>query len=186
MASATEGDHSATYGYMANSNLVGQVVFNHAGSTIMTTSKAYDNLNRLTAIANVLASGSTVASTSYTYNAANERTEAKLADGGYWKYDYDTLGQVTGGSRRLSDGTRLAGLTAAALTGSPGSEPLKVAIARVIWENTSVDLNWIAERLTMKTQPTASQQIRRSRLGEPRHRLPTPLTKWITLSENAG
>ena len=109
MASATEGDHSATYGYLPNSNLADQVVFNHNGSPVMTTSKAYDNLNRLTSISNVLASGSTVASTSYTYNAANERTEAKLADGGYWKYDYDTLGQVTGGSRRLSDGTRLEG-----------------------------------------------------------------------------
>ena len=109
MATATEGDHAATYGYVANSGLVGQVTFSHASSAVMTTSKAYDNLNRLTSIANVLASGSTVASTSYTYNAANERTEAKLADGGSWKYDYDTLGQVTGGSRRLSDGTRLEG-----------------------------------------------------------------------------
>ena len=109
MATATEGDHAAMYGFVANSGLVGQVAFSHNGAAVMTTSKAYDNLNRLTSISNVLASGSTVASTSYTYNAANERTEAKLADGGYWKYDYDTLGQVTGGSRRLSDGTRLEG-----------------------------------------------------------------------------
>ncbi len=32
-----------------------------------------------------------------------------LADGGRWDYGYDTLGQVTGGSRKFSDGTATLG-----------------------------------------------------------------------------
>jgi hypothetical protein len=38
-----------------------------------------------------------------------------------------------------------------------------VAIARKIWENTTVSMSWISEKLAMKSAANASQQIRRSR-----------------------
>ncbi len=65
-----------------------------------------------------------------------------------------------------------------------GGEPSKVDIARVIWEKTSVNLNWIAENLAMKSAANASQQIRRSRYQEPR--LPKAVNKWIALMKNAA
>jgi hypothetical protein len=42
--------NTATYSHLANSPLVGQIVFANYGSTRMTTTKQYDYLNRLTAI----------------------------------------------------------------------------------------------------------------------------------------
>ena len=72
----------------------------------MTTTKTYDFLNRLTSITSV-PSGAGVSSVSfaYNYNHANQRTRATLADGSYWLYDYDTLGQVRSGKKYWSDGT---------------------------------------------------------------------------------
>jgi RHS repeat-associated protein len=74
----------------------------------MTTTKSYDNLNRLTSIASS-AGVSPVSSHSYIYNDANQRTRVDLADGGYWIYQYDPLGQVTSGKKYWSDGTPVAG-----------------------------------------------------------------------------
>jgi len=42
--------NTAVYSYLANSPLVGNIGFQHNGQTVMTTSKTYDYLNRLTAI----------------------------------------------------------------------------------------------------------------------------------------
>jgi len=39
----------------------------------------------------------------YAYNAANQRSQATLADGSYWVYQYDNLGQVTSGKKYWSD-----------------------------------------------------------------------------------
>jgi len=50
-----------------------------------------------------------IAGFGYTYNSANQRTRAGLADGSYWVYDYDKLGQVVSGKRYWSDGTPVAG-----------------------------------------------------------------------------
>jgi len=62
----------------------------------MTTSKQYDYLNRLTQISSQpTASGLPALAFNYNYNTANQRTEDKLADGFYWVYNYDSLGQVT-------------------------------------------------------------------------------------------
>jgi RHS repeat-associated protein len=77
---------------------------NNGTADVMTTTRAYDNLDRLTSISQA-ASGQTVSSHAYTYNDANQRTRADLADGSYWVYQYDALGQVTSGIRHWADGT---------------------------------------------------------------------------------
>jgi len=73
----------------------------------MTTTKSYDYLNRLTSINS--SSSSSSSSFSYQYNSANQRTKNVLADGSYWVYQYDSLGQVTGGVKHFYDGTLVPG-----------------------------------------------------------------------------
>ena len=109
LRTARAGSAVATYDYLANSPLVGQIQFNDGANTRMTTTKDYDYLNRLTQISSVGATGSIPSQFGYQYNDANQRTRVTLADGSYWIYDYDTLGQVISGKRYWSDGTPVAG-----------------------------------------------------------------------------
>jgi RHS repeat-associated protein len=97
---------SATYSYLANSPLVGQITFKQNGMTRLTTTKGYDNLNRLT---NIVNAASVNLSSAYQYNPANQRTNQLREDGTYWVYQYDSLGQVTSGKKYWSDGTPVAG-----------------------------------------------------------------------------
>ncbi len=101
---------SATYIYLANSPLVGQITFKSNNLTRMTTSKTYDYLDQLTQISSVGgASSASPISFNYNYNPANQRTKDALADGSYWIYSYDSLGQVTSGVKYWRDGTPVAG-----------------------------------------------------------------------------
>ncbi len=104
----SDGTNAATYAYLANSPLVSSVTFKQSGTTRLTTTKSYDNLNRLTQISSVPSADSTV-SFNYAYNSANQRTSVTNADSSRWLYQYDTLGQVTLGKRYWSDGTIVAG-----------------------------------------------------------------------------
>jgi len=108
LANVSDGTNSAVYTYLANSPLVGDIAFQHNGQTVMTTTKQYDYLNRLTAIQNT-ANYSPVASFNYNYNTASQRTSVTNADSSYWVYQYDSLGQVTAGKKYWADGTPVAG-----------------------------------------------------------------------------
>ncbi len=66
----------------------------------MTTSKQYDFLNRVSSISSTPSNAF-----AYQYNAANQRTMNRLADGSYWRYGYDALGQVSSGSKFWVDQT---------------------------------------------------------------------------------
>jgi len=59
-----------------------------------------------------------------------------------------------------------------------------VAIARVIRQQTTVSMGWIAEHLSMGSAPNASQQI--LRMGNLGKTLPESLETWVALSENAA
>ena len=96
--------YSATYTYLANSPLISQITFKQGTTTRMSTTKQYDFLNRLTSI-----SSSSSISSSYAYNNANQRTRSTLADGSYWVYTYDALGQVVSGHKYWFDQTPVAG-----------------------------------------------------------------------------
>ena len=106
----TASTNTATYGYVANSSLVGSVTFEQGGATRLTTTKTYDNLNRLSAISSQPSATSSQLSAAYTYNSANQRTKATREDNAYWDYGYDSLGQVTSGKKRLADNTLINGL----------------------------------------------------------------------------
>ena len=78
--------------------------------------------------------------------------------------------------RLIIEGLAAAGLTEEELAHLPGSEARKVAIARLVWEQTTMDLKWIAERLALRSPANASQQIRRHRAAVPP--LPSALKRW--------
>ena len=100
----------AGYTYLANSPLVSQIGFTNGTTQRMITTKSYDYLNRLTQIASTpTGSGAVPVNFNYTYNTANQRTKNTLVDGSYWVYQYDTLGQVTGGTKYFADGSLVPG-----------------------------------------------------------------------------
>ena len=106
----SDGANSATYSYLANSPLAGQINFTSNTTTAVTTTKTYDNLNRLIAITSIpAAGGSWHPSHQYQYNAANQRTRATLYDSSCWLYGYDALGQVTSGNKYWPNGTLVPG-----------------------------------------------------------------------------
>ena len=104
----SDGTNSATYSYLANSPLIGEISFASNGIVRMTRSNQYDNLSRLTNL--VWTAGTNiVASFSYQYNSANQRTRVAFTDGSYWIYQYESLGQLASARRYWADGTAVAG-----------------------------------------------------------------------------
>jgi YD repeat-containing protein len=74
----------------------------------MATTRQYDHLNRLLSVFSAPSADSAL-SFAYSHNSANERIRSTQADGSYWIYTYDALGQVTSGKRFWQDGTPVAG-----------------------------------------------------------------------------
>ena len=111
LSTVSDGNgNSATYSYLANSPLVSQIAFKQGTTTQMTTTKQSDFLNRLKQISSVPATnGALPLSFHYNYNSANQRTKSTLADGSFWSYEYDSLGQVTNGVKHFADGTLVPG-----------------------------------------------------------------------------
>ena len=74
LQTVTDGNNNwATYSYLANSPLVGQIVYQQSGTTRMTTSKQWDDLNRLTQISSAPSAAYTSPLTyNYNYNPANQ------------------------------------------------------------------------------------------------------------------
>ncbi len=76
----------------------------------MVTTKEYDYLNRLTQISSAPSASYTPPLIyNYNYNPANQRTKDTLADGTYWVYGYDSLGQVTNGCKFFGNGKPVPG-----------------------------------------------------------------------------
>ena len=102
--------HAARYEYLTNSSRAGTVTFKNNGQTVMTTTREYDSTNRLKRVASATASGATVYSALYTYDAAGRRIQATAApDNTRWDYGYDSLGQVISGRKYWCVGSFVAG-----------------------------------------------------------------------------
>jgi RHS repeat-associated protein len=111
LATVGDGTNSATYTYLANSKLVSQILYKQNTTTRMTTTKQYDFLNRLEWINSTLSGANTAPFYyGYIYNDANQRTRMATADGSYWVYGYDSLGQVTSGKKYWGDGVPVEGV----------------------------------------------------------------------------
>ncbi len=61
----------------------------------------------------------------------------------------------------LREGLAAAGLNEQELGATPGSDPRKVALARLLWRGTTVSQVWLAQRLAMRSAANVSQQLRR-------------------------
>lgn len=109
LETVSDGSNSATYSFLANSPLVEQITFATNGTTVMTTTKGYDFVNRLTNTVTLDFSLQTLDAHAYKYSTANQRTSVTNVDGSYWIYQYDTMGQVTSGKKYWSDGSTVAG-----------------------------------------------------------------------------
>ena len=111
LQSISDGNgNEASYSYLANSPMVSQITYLDNGTARMTTRKTYDYLNRLTQVSSQpSASGLMPIAYNYSYNLANQRTRNSLADGSYWVYGYDWLGQATNACKYFADGTRVPG-----------------------------------------------------------------------------
>lgn len=83
-------------------------------------------------------------------------------------------------NKLLEEGLTAAGLDVAVMQKLSGSDARKVAIAAAIWHNTTVNMQWIATRLAMRSAANASQQIRRFRITP--KPLPKELKKWLKQS----
>ena len=102
------GNHDISYTYYSDSNLINTINFISGSNQVMTTTKNYDFLNRLTSISSA-PTVSPAVSYQYDYNNANQRTIATLANGEFWDFTYDSLGQVTSGIKNTPAGIPIPG-----------------------------------------------------------------------------
>jgi len=70
--------------------------------------------------------------------------------------------------RLVQGGLEAAGLDEKALSGLPGSDARKAALASLLLERTVARQSWIAERLSMRSAANVSQQVRRHRRKNPK------------------
>ncbi|MDD4870751.1 MAG: hypothetical protein PHR77_09345, partial [Kiritimatiellae bacterium] len=104
ISSVSDGAHTATYTY----GLDGSTWTNLSFGAALNTRRSFDGLNRLSSISNLVNFMPFVVN-SYSLNQANQRTRCDLADGSYWIYQYDNLGQVVSGKKYFSDGQPVQG-----------------------------------------------------------------------------
>jgi hypothetical protein len=63
--------------------------------------------------------------------------------------------------RLIREGLAAAGFGAEDLPKRPGSNPIKSVLAEIVWSRTSVNMEWIAQALNMRSAGNVRQQIRR-------------------------
>ncbi len=79
----------------------------------------------------------------------------------------------------LAQGLRAAGLNAADLIRLKGSDPRKLALAKLLWTRTTVSQDWIANKLSMRSAANVSQQLRRMSSKGNAKQLPTALLRFV-------
>ena len=83
--------------------------------------------------------------------------------------------------RLLEEGIAVAGLKE--LGELPANEARKVALARLVWEKTTVSQSWIAERLKMGNAANVSLALHRAK--KRRKAMPKELVKFLASERNA-
>ncbi len=113
LKTASQGDHTASYNYVNNSNLVNHYISTPDGTDGLTVSFSYDKLNRITvAINSNYQFTDILARRGYSYNDVNQRVEEsgfnELDDYDsawtYREFEYDDRGQVIEDKRYWDDG----------------------------------------------------------------------------------
>ncbi len=83
----------------------------------------------------------------------------------------------------LREGLTVAGFGPDGVTGLPGNDPRKVALAELLWRRTVVSQGWLAERLGMRSAANVSQILRKVDRDGLRERIPEGLREFV---ENHG
>jgi RHS repeat-associated protein len=110
LTGVTNGTLSAQYSYKPQSSLLDKTIFRSGTTTRLTTAREYDSINRLTSINNDVAlAGEQDFDFAYQFTRADQRNKVTLADGSYWEYKYDSLGQVISGKKFFADGSPVEG-----------------------------------------------------------------------------
>ena len=92
------GTHSATYGYLPNSDLIGAITSQSGITTRLATTRNHDASDRLAGLTN--AYGSQTQSFGVTeFDDMNRRKKIQREDGTRWAYGYNSKGEVTSGLR---------------------------------------------------------------------------------------
>lgn len=108
LGSVSSGSCSATYGYLPNSDLLQSTTCKNGSTTVLMTTRSWQNGFLLANIANVV-NGTALTSHSYTYDSVNRRTQAQLEDGSTWAYGYNDRNELTNANRSWADRSAVAG-----------------------------------------------------------------------------
>lgn len=108
LATVSAGSVSVRYRYLGKSPLVQDVTFQSGSNLTLATTRNYDHLNRITEIGSAPGAAPALVF-QYRHNLVNQRTNVTEADGSYWVYQYDSMGQLTSGKKYWSDNTPVAG-----------------------------------------------------------------------------
>jgi RHS repeat-associated protein len=92
------GTHSATYGYLANSDALETVIFKSGATTRLTTTRSNDTSDRLNGVTNSYDSQSQSFGVSE-FDEMNRRKKITREDGTRWNYGYNPKGEVESGIR---------------------------------------------------------------------------------------
>ena len=65
------------------------------------------------------------------------------------------------------------------LPGLKGSDPRKLALAELLWKQTTVSQEWIAEKLSMRSAANVSQQLRRFNREKTNAKLPPEMQNLL-------
>ena len=76
-------------------------------------------------------------------------------------------------------GLKAAGLKTPALQDLKGSDPRKLMLADLLWRQTTVSQEWLAEKLCMKSAANVSQQLRRIDRKQATAKLPDALQTFL-------
>jgi len=79
----------------------------------------------------------------------------------------------------LAEGLKTAGLARAELPRLKGSDPRKVSLANLLWRQTTVSQEWLAEQLQMQSAANVSQLLRRAQNQRGAVRVPRALANFI-------
>jgi len=109
LATVANPEAGVAYTYGPDSVTWTSAVHSASGSDVLRTTRSFDSLDRLSQLSHSSPVSSFEFPVSHTHNSADQRTRCDLADGSYWTYSYDGMGQVIDGQKRDSGGNPVGG-----------------------------------------------------------------------------
>jgi len=109
LESVSSRDQKVTYSYDPTAELRKTLTFENGSSNVLTVEERRDNLNRLKSIKTLDSSLQVLDSHLYLNNDLNQRIRHTCADGSYWSFGYDSLGQVDSAVRYNSSDVAIPG-----------------------------------------------------------------------------